>query len=152
MFPKMYHCAECVRHRSKGNRPMGKKRISEQQNNCFSNVPQGLCTYHLCCLKHLIPTPSTWWLIPLLPSGLESLSPFWRGLYCCLISKSAMLPDLLALTIFLTYFLSKALFSSAIYVLHLLVYCLAPLPTSMGRDFAYFFPAMPTALRRGSGT
>lgn len=64
-----------------------------------------------------------------------------------------MLPDILALTIFLTYFLSKALFSSdIIYVLHLLVYCLAPPPTSMGRDFAHFFPAVPTALGRGSGT
>lgn len=32
MLPKIDYCVGCVRHRSRGKRLMGKKRISEQQN------------------------------------------------------------------------------------------------------------------------
>lgn len=125
-----------VRHKSRGNRPMGKQGISEQQNQYFCHGPPALCTYHPLCVKCPTPIASTW-PIPLPLSGLDPLSPFRRGRYCLLISTTAVLPDLPALTSFLSHAVSKSSFPSDImYVLHLLVYCLAP-PTSKGGDFAF---------------
>lgn len=80
---------------------MGKQGTSQQQKKYFSNMPQGLCTYHSLCLKCPTPLPSTG-LIPLPPSGLHSLSPFWKGLYCLLTSKTEMLPEPLKLSFHLT--------------------------------------------------
>lgn len=133
-----------VRHRSRGNRLLGKQGISEQQSKYFLKCPRAFAqTIHSAWNALLYPST---WLIPLPPSGLDSLSPFWTGLYCVSSSLLRLVPDLPALLSLHTLFLR--LLSTRHYVSSAFTWLLS----SQVGILLFSFPARHTALRPWSGT